>query len=208
MEILIAEDDEVSRRILQVTLAAAGHTVVVTENGAEAWDILEKDDSPPLAILDWMMPGLDGLEVCRRVREKKTDTPVYIIFLTAKANKTDIVQGLGAGANDYILKPFNREELRARVQVGETVVNLQHALAARVGELENALAQVKLLQGILPICSYCKNIRDDQNYWQQLDVYVTSHSEAQFSHSICPDCYDTVVRKQLDEVKKNRIENS
>jgi len=205
MKILIAEDDEVSRRILQLTLAAAGHEVITTQNGAAAWAILEKDDSPALAILDWMMPDMDGLEVCRLVRQQLTVTPVYIILLTAKANKADIVQGLEAGANDYILKPFNRDELHARVQVGETVVNLQQNLAARVKELEKSLAQVKLLQGILPICSYCKDIRDDQNYWQQLETYVSTHSETQFSHSICPTCYDSVIKTQLEERDKNRI---
>ena len=205
MKILIAEDDEVSRRILQLTLAAAGHEVLTTQNGAAAWAILEKDNSPALAILDWMMPEMDGLEVCRRIRQQSTVTPVYIILLTAKANKADVVQGLEAGANDYILKPFNRDELRARVQVGETVVNLQQNLAARIEELENALAQVKLLQGIIPICSYCKDIRDDQNYWQQLEAYVTKHSEAQFSHSICPTCYESVVKTQLEERDKNGI---
>lgn len=205
MKILIAEDDETSRRILQLTLMAAGHEVITTENGAAAWAVLEKDDSPSLAILDWMMPYTDGLEVCRRVRLQKTSTPVYIIFLTAKADKADIVRGLEAGANDYILKPFNREELHARVKVGETVVNLQQNLAAHVTELETALAHVKLLQGILPICSYCKNIRDDQNYWQQLETFISSHSEAQFSHSICPSCYDSVIKTQLEERDKKRI---
>lgn len=205
MKILIAEDDEVSRRILQLTLAAAGHEVVVTQNGEAAWAILEKDDSPALAILDWMMPDMDGLEVCRRVRQQEGVTPVYIILLTAKGSKADVVQGFEAGANDYILKPFNREELNARVQVGEMVVKLQQNLAARVKELENALAQVKLLQGILPICSYCKDIRDDQNYWQQLDTYISKHSEAKFSHSICPTCYESVVRTQLEEREKNKI---
>ncbi len=205
MKILIAEDDEVSRRILQLTLAAAGHDVVTTKNGAAALAILKKDDSPALAILDWMMPHMDGLEVCRRVRQKATVTPVYIIFLTAKANKADVVQGLEAGANDYIFKPFNREELNARVRVGETVVKLQQNLAARVEELENALVQVKLLQGILPICSYCKNIRDDQNYWQPLETFISNHSEAQFSHSICPACYESVIKPQLEERNKNKI---
>lgn len=204
MRILIAEDDDVSRRVLQLTLAAAGHEVVTTQNGAAAWAILQKNDSPSLAILDWMMPDMDGLEVCRLVRRQSTVIPVYIILLTAKANKADVVQGLEAGANDYILKPFNRDELRARVQVGETVVTLQQTLAARVGELENALTQVKLLQGILPICSYCKDIRDDQNYWQQLDTYISKHSETQFSHGICPTCYETVIKTQLEDRAKNR----
>lgn len=204
MKILIAEDDPTSRRILQLSLAAAGHEVITTENGAAAWAVLKENDSPTLAILDWMMPDLDGLEVCRLIRQQTPAKPIYIILLTAKAEKTDVVRGLEAGANDYIFKPFNREELNARVRVGETVVNLQQNLAARVEELESALTQVKLLQGILPICSYCKNVRDDQNYWQQLETYISKYSEAQFSHSICPGCYESVVKSQLDEIKKNR----
>lgn len=201
MKILIAEDNQVSSRILQLTLAASGHEVIATENGAAAWAILEKEDSPAMAILDWMMPDMDGLEVCRLVRRKITSTPTYIILLTAKAGKTDVVEGLDAGANDYMFKPFNREELNARVRVGETVVNLQQSLAARVQELESALTQVKLLQGILPICSYCKSVRDDQNYWQQLETYISKYSEAQFSHSICPECYESVVEPQLKAIK-------
>ena len=201
MKILIAEDNQVSRRILQLTLAAAGHEVITAENGAAAWTILEKEDSPAMAILDWMMPDMDGLEVCRLVRQQQTTTPIYIILLTAKVRKTDVVEGLGAGANDYIFKPFDRDELNARVRVGETVVNLQQNLAARVEELESALTQVKLLQGILPICSYCKNIRDDKNDWQQMETYISKYSEAQFSHSICPDCYESVVKTQLEDLK-------
>lgn len=208
MKILIAEDDQISRRILQLTLEAAGHEVITTENGAAAWAILEKNDSPTLAILDWMMPDMDGLEVCRLVRGQMTATPIYIILLTAKAAKADVVRGLEAGANDYIFKPFNREELNARVRVGETVVNLQQNLAARVEELESALTQVKFLRGILPICSYCRNVRDDQNYWHQLETYVSNYSEAQFSHSICPGCYESVVEPQLEEVKKTKSSSS
>jgi len=202
MKILIAEDDEVSRRILHLTLVAAGHEIIVTKNGADALTVLEKNDAPPLAVLDWMMPDMDGLEVCRRIRTRETGTPVYIILLTAKGGKTDIVQGLEAGANDYVVKPFDRGELRARVKVGETIVNLQQNLAARVMELEAALAQVKQLQGILPICSYCKNVRDDNDYWQQVESYISLHTEAKFIHSICPSCYDSVVVPQLERIKK------
>ena len=199
MKILIAEDDDVSRRVLQLTLSAAGHDVVQTKNGAEALAVLENADAPPLAILDWMMPDIDGAEVCRRIRRAPSATPVYLILLTAKTDKADIVAGLEAGANDYITKPFDRQELRARVQVGETVVNLQRNLAARVAELEIALGRVKQLQGILPICSYCKHVRDDGNYWQQVETYISEHTDTQFSHSICPDCYDSVVRPKLAE---------
>lgn len=207
MKILIAEYDSVSLRILQLTLTAAGYEVKVTQNGVDAVAALgdgDSDDAPKLAVLDWMMPHMDGLEASRRIRARKTDVPVYIILLTAKGGKTDIVQGLEAGASDYVVKPFDRGELLARVKVGELVVGLQHRLSEKVKSLEDALAQVKQLQGILPICSYCKHVRDDQNYWQRVETYITSHSEAEFSHSICPDCYDRVVQPQIEELKQKR----
>ena len=203
MKILIAEDDDVSRRVLQLTLTAAGHDVITTKNGAEALAVLQSVDAPPVAILDWMMPDIDGVEVCRRVRRALSTTPVYIILLTAKTEKADIVQGLEAGANDYITKPFDRQELQARVKVGETVVSLQQDLAARVRELEIAISKVKHLQGILPICSYCKHIRNDENYWQQVDSYISQHTDTRFSHGICPDCYESVVKPQLEDRSKN-----
>lgn len=202
MKILIAEDDDVSRRILQLTLAAGGHDVVVTQNGVDAVAALDGSDAPKLAVLDWMMPQMDGLEASRRIRLIQSVVPVYIILLTAKGGKTDIVQGLEAGASDYVVKPFDRDELLARVRVGETVVGLQQKLAEKVKNLEDALAQVKQLQGILPICSYCKHVRDDQNYWQRVETYISSRSEAEFSHSICPDCYDKVIQPQLETLKQ------
>ena len=143
------------------------------------------------------MPGMDGVEVCERARKAPATRSIYIILLTARGRPEDVVAGLQAGANDYVTKPFDQEELRARVQVGVRVAELQRQLAERVRELEGALSQVKQLGGLLPICSYCKKVRDDKNYWQQVEAYVGDHSEARFSHSICPDCYETIVKKEL-----------
>ena len=206
MRILIAEDDPVSRKVLETTLLRWGHEVVITCDGAQAWEALRAEGAPPLAVLDWMMPGMDGLEVCGRVRQRPAPSPPYIILLTAKGGKEDVVTGIEAGANDYVTKPFNRDELRVRVGVGVRMVELQRNLAERVRELESALAQVKQLQGIIPICSYCKKIRDDQNYWQRVESYISQHSEAQFSHGVCPNCFEDVVRPELEERKRRRAE--
>ncbi len=199
MKVLIAEDDPVYRRVLESRLANWGYEVVVAVDGLEAWTLLQAPDRPHLAILDWMMPGMDGPEVCRRVRDAADPRPTYIMLLTAKDSTEDIVSGLQAGANDYIAKPANREELQVRVQVGVRVVELQLALADRVQQLEQALSEVQQLKGLIPICSYCKKVRDDQNYWQQVESYISTRSEAEFSHGICPDCLENTVKPMLEK---------
>ena len=188
MKILIAEDDPVSRRLLQAALIKWGYEVTVTANGKEAWAALQVPDAPSLLILDWLMPEMDGTEVCHEIRQNPALKSAYIILLTSRGSKEDIVQGLEAGADDYVTKPFDHGELRARVQVGARVVSLQTALAARVNELEEAITNVKQLQGLLPICCYCKKIRDDGNYWHRVESYITGHANVRFSHGICPDC--------------------
>ncbi len=198
MKVLIAEDDTVSRRLLEATLSMFGFEMVLAADGAQAWAVLQGEDPPSLAILDWMMPELDGVEICRRVRQLPTATPPYLILLTAKSEKTDVVIGLDAGANDYLTKPFDRSELRARIRVGTHVLELQQTLVRRVRELEDALSQLKQLQGLLPICSYCNKVRDEQNYWQRVESYLSEHAQVVLSHGICPDCYSTVVQPQLD----------
>jgi len=204
MRVLIADDDPVSRRLLEVTLTAWGYEVVVTTDGNEAWQALQAKDAPRLAILDWMMPGLDGSEVCHRMRQNPDLSTLYLILLTSKGRQEDIVAGLQAGADDYLIKPFDAKELRARLQVGVRVVQLQCELANRVKELEAALAQVEQLESFLPICSYCKKIRDDDNYWQQLESYIEAHFGAAFTHSICPDCYQKHVAPELAELRRRR----
>jgi len=202
MKILIAEDDLTSRRILEAILAKWNYEVIATSDGLEAWQALQTENAPPIAIIDWMMPGMDGVDFCRKIRQTHTLTPTYIILLTSKAQQEDVVAGLEAGANDYIRKPFEREELRARIQVGERVIELQTALADRVKMLEEAIIKIKTLQGLLPICSYCKKIRNDQDYWQQIETYVAEHTQAEFTHGICPDCLEKHIKVQMETLQK------
>lgn len=195
MRILFADDDAGYRLLVKTALVKWGYEPVVASDGAMAWNILQEPDAPALAILDWMMPGQNGLELCRSLRAQQK--PIYLILLTSNREKADIIQGLQTGADDYITKPFDREELFARLQVGIRIVELQQSLAKRVAELESALAQVKQLNGLLPICCYCKNIRDDQNYWRRVEDYVAAHADVRFSHGICPKCFKKEVEPQL-----------
>ena len=201
MRILIAEDDSVSRQLLETLLHKWDYDVITVDDGNQALTALEADDGPALAILDWMMPGLKGPEICRKMRSASLNRPVYLILLTSLVEKDDIVEGLDAGADDYLAKPFDAAELRARVQAGGRVVQLESELRERVVELEDALARVKQLQGLLPICSYCKKIRDDQDYWHQVDKYVATHADVRFSHGICPSCYEEIIEPQIEAAK-------
>jgi two-component system chemotaxis response regulator CheY len=128
MKILIAEDDPVSRRLLEVTLRKFGYDVIVTSNGNEALKSLQGPSVPSLVISDWMMPGMDGLELCRNIRKMKKSSYTYIIILTAKGEKEDVIKGLDAGADDFLIKPFNSEELKYRVRIGERIINLEQRI--------------------------------------------------------------------------------
>jgi len=208
MNILIADDDPVSRRILEETLVNWGYEVSATADGRAAWDVLRAADAPSLAILDIMMPEIDGLELCRKVRQLPCATPPYLILLTAMNSKDDVVRGILAGANDYLTKPFHRDELRARVGVGAQMLSLQKTLAERVRDLEEALDKVKQLRGMLPICSYCMKVRDDHDYWQKVEDYFSEHTDVQFSHSICPDCYARVALEREESRTREHVQGA
>jgi sigma-B regulation protein RsbU (phosphoserine phosphatase) len=198
MKILVAEDDAVTRRMLVVTLERLGWDVITAEDGNAAWRVFETlkgKDAPEIAVLDWMMPGIEGIEICRRLHTIPGFELVYIILVTSRGGKEDLSYGLAAGANDYITKPFDPVELEARVRVGQRMVKLQRSLAARVTEVEAALAHVQRLQGLLPICSYCKKVRNEANYWEQVESYFTTHSDLDFTHSICPQCTEKMLRE-------------
>ncbi|WDP90373.1 MAG: response regulator transcription factor [Desulfobacter sp.] len=189
MKILIAEDDMTTLLILEGCFKKWGFDTLSARDGNAALSILEKEDSPKIALLDWMMPGMDGIEVCRRIKQRTVQhVQAYIIMVTARNSKDDIVKGFDAGADDYITKPFDQNELQARIFVAKRLVNTQMLLAQKVAELKEALLHVKTLQGIIPICMYCHKIRNDADAWDRLETYMTKYSNAEFSHGICPDC--------------------
>ncbi len=204
--ILIAEDDFVSRRLLEKSLKNWGYEVIVVKDGEAALDILQGPDAPQFAILDWMMPGMTGVEVCKEVRKQHHDVYTYIILLTALEQIEKMVEGFESGADDYVAKPFQAQELKARIKVGLRILKLQRNLSEHVKKLQTALDNIDKLEGLLPICSYCKRVRDDKNYWSQVEEYIADRSNVDFSHSICPDCYEDIVIPELEMEEKKAAE--
>lgn len=205
MRVLVAEDDPVSLEMLIAMLEWWGYEPVCVSNGAAALDALKQDDSISLALLDWMMPGMDGVEVCRNYRkDESAGYRKYLLLLTVRSSDDDVVAAFQSGADDHIKKPFCAEELRSRLEVGRKMIELQNALKQRIADLEDALAHVKTLQGILPVCSHCHRIRTDKQSWEQIELYIEAHTEAQFSHGLCPDCYERYYSKELGRLPRNR----
>ncbi len=201
MKILIADDDPKIRNILQSLLTRYEYDVLVANDGIQAWQILSAADFPLVALLDWIMPGMDGIALCRKVREKKPLPPRYILLLTGKEKEEDVIEGLRAGADDYIIKPFSNDILLARIQTGIRIILMQLSLEKHIKELEEALAHVKKLEGLLPICSYCKRIHDGRNDWHPIELYISEHLQAEFTHIICPECQENIVRPELEQLK-------
>ena len=197
MRVLLVEDDPAQRSYYETLIRGWGDDIVIAEEGLSALRLLLEDRTLKVALIDSQMPGLNGAEVCREFRRHAPGRPTHLILLTVRISAESAVRGLEAGADDYVRKPADPAELRARLRAGARSVALQEELAAKVRELETALAEVKSLEGLLPICGYCKRVRDDRNYWEQVEVYVEQRSAARFSHSICPDCYTQVVEPEL-----------
>ncbi len=187
MRILVAEDDGISRRVLTATLEGLGHEVTATPDGREAWGAFQRKPFP-VVISDWMMPELDGLELCRRIRAADHTKYTYIILLTALGGKGHYLQGMDAGADDFLTKPLDPAELKVRLRVAERILGLQD--------------EVRQLEGLLPICSYCKRIRDERDDWTRVEEYIARRTAATFTHGVCPDCKESVLNPQLDRLKR------
>jgi DNA-binding response OmpR family regulator len=191
LKILIAEDEFTTRMMVQVCLENWGYRVESVTDGKAAQAALEKPDGPQIAILDWEMPGLDGVEVCRQVKEQSTAIAPYIILLTSRDSSTDIVKGFDAGADDYMTKPFNDNELRARVRVAERLVRTQLSLAESVAELKEALNQVEMLENGVEVCRQCRKIFSPYDgEWHGYNDVLDNGADPRFIVSTCSDCGD------------------
>lgn len=199
--ILVVDDIGDNLELIGTILSNEGYGVASAMTGRQALDTIEQCDID-LVLLDVVMPGVDGFEVCRRIKQLPDKKDIPIIFLSALTDRDDILKGLGHGAVDYVTKPCNSKELLARVKTHLQLKTAQDEIARKNKELQQknerlqqlnaelqyTLEKVERLEGIIPICSFCKNIRDDKGYWSRVDEYITKHSRAKFSHSLCPDC--------------------
>jgi CheY-like chemotaxis protein len=192
-KILIVDDTPANIETLNETL----------ENEFDIYFAMDGNDAlqkvqllePDLILLDIMMPVMDGFEVCRRLKENEQFRDIPVIFITALDQPEDESKGLLLGAADYVTKPFNPDLVLLRVRNHLKLKNQRDTLELRTLELEKILSEIKVLQGIIPICAYCKNIRDDQGYWNQVEKYVSEHTEAKFSHGICPTCFENEMKE-------------
>jgi phosphoserine phosphatase RsbU/P len=183
--VLVVDDDPVLIATLKALITSTGHSVRAASNGLEAWESLQHNPAA-IVISDWHMPGLDGLELCRRIRARAHQRYVYFILITAYGGKQQYALGMDAGADDFITKPLDLDELRARLHVADRILGLQQHL--------------RRLEGLLPICAYCKRIRDESGAWESLEGFIGGRSEAQFSHGVCDVCEAKVFGDQLDQL--------
>ncbi len=217
--ILIVDDELINLKVLMSMLDEQGYQVRPAINGQVALTAVQKTP-PDLILLDIIMPGMDGYELCRRLKANEQSHDIPIIFISGRGETEDKVKAFTIGGVDYITKPFQVEEVLARINTHLTIRNLQEQLQEKNSQLEEkneqlqeknsqlqqALNNIKTLKGLIPICANCKKIRDDKGFWQQVEVYVRDHSEAEFSHGICPDCMKELypeLHKELDEERQN-----
>ncbi len=204
MKILLVEDDKILREILKNELKKHFQfEIVETESGIQAVN-LSKDEEVKIVILDWELPDLDGIKVLNFLRKIYRKSYLYIIMLTGRNKKKDIIYGLNQGADDYLGKPFDLKELIARIKVGKRTILILDTLREKIIALENSIEEINILKGLLPICSYCKSIRVDENYWQKLEDYLLKKTGLKFSHGVCPECYSKHIepRLKLQKIKR------
>ena len=182
MKVLIAEDDMIASRVLEAALIKLGHEPLVANDGQAAWEILQTE-SVRTVVSDWQMPRLDGLDLCRRIRKGEGDYVYFILLTQMVASEKNLHEATDAGVDDFLAKPIDANQLWMRLRVAERILGFT--------------TEVRQLESFLPICGYCKKVRDDRNYWQQIEEYINTRTGTNFSHGVCPDCIERVLKPQL-----------
>ena len=190
----IVEDDKTTRRLLENVTSMLGYEVKAYEDGKQAWDAFEIE-RPQIVISDWMLPEMDGLELCRKLRESMKDSYTYFVLVTAqKRSRPNLERAIDAGVDDFLKKPIGSDEIWNRLRVAERILNFNK--------------QVQRLESLIPICCYCKKVRNDGDLWEQIEQYVNERTGADFTHSICPECMETKVRPQMEAYKQSLADNA
>jgi phosphoserine phosphatase RsbU/P len=192
MKILISEDDPVAAKILKHALEASGHEVILTVDGIEAWESFDRN---PVRVIvsDWLMPGLDGLGFCKKIRERKKTLYTYFILLTSQETKPENYElATEAGVDDFLTKPLHRPTIQMRLRVAERILKFT--------------TEIRQLKELIPICTYCRKIRNDGNYWQLVEAYIQEQTGSNFTHSVCPTCVEAYLA-DLKHAKERSYES-
>lgn len=185
MKILVADDDRLACALLKGIFSKLGHDVTTVNNGVDAWRVI-KEEQIRLVTLDWMMPGLEGVEVCRRIRAEPGSHYTYVILVTGRVDESSFRQGMATGADDFITKPVDIGLLATRLRVAERILALQN--------------EVVELKAILPVCIYCRRIRTDDEAWAKIERYLAQHADVELSENICRECYDRHLAAEIDSL--------
>jgi DNA-binding response OmpR family regulator len=206
---VLATDDNPDVLLLWTTiLRRAGYEVLEASTGNECLEAV-RTHHPDLVLLDVVLPDITGVEVCRQIKGDKNLEDIFVILASGiQVSSEHQADGLDIGADGYIVQPISNREFLARVQAGERIKRAEDALREKerqqqtlVSELTAALAEIKTLKGFIPICASCKKIRDDEGYWNLLEAYISKHTDAVFTHGLCPECAE-VYRQQIKTLKK------
>lgn len=219
--VLVADDNYSNRQLIKLILIKNGYDVTLLEDGQKVLEQV-KNINPDIILLDIMMPEMNGFEVCRELKQMPKVKRIPVIFITGLQDTDNIARGFEYGGVDYITQPFENAELLARLKTHLELKNSRERLIKMVTrekrtkkkllsmlhKLQLAKEQIKTLSGFIPICAHCKNIRDDQGYWSRIETYISSRTEAQFSHGLCPDCmkelYPEIYKKRQKEIERGQ----
>lgn len=186
MQVLLVEDDPINQSLCQSFLRSIGYDVISVTDGEKAWDAV-LNLKIDIVISDWKLPGLSGLELCGRLRARKTAEYPYFIMITALQGRSKMDEAMDGGVDDFLTKPIDLDDLRIRLRVAQRILDFH--------------AQINVLKGLLPICMYCKKIRNDESFWETVESYFAAHAGTGFTHSLCPDCYDKRVVPELEALQ-------